>query len=430
MIQIRHILLLLLLGLPLTVQAALEIRITQGVEGAMPIAVVPFTWTGADQAPADLAAIIDANLHRSGRFAPVDRQAMPQRPAPDETPDAALWRDRGTNYVVIGRLQPDSGDRLNVQFQLFDVAGNRQLTGYTIPVERAHLRRAAHMISDIIYERLTGERGAFDTRVAYVSVTGPGEQRRFALQVADADGHNPRTIFRSPHPILSPAWSPDGQRIAYVSFENGRSEVFVQNVDGGERTRLAAFEGINSAPAWSPDGQRLALTLSRGGAPDVHIMNLADRTITQITRSRSIDTEAVWMPDGRSLIFTSDRAGQPQLYEVSVTGGQPRRLTFEGRYNGGASLSPDGRRLAMVHGADGRFRIALLDRQTRLFQVLTEGRADESPSFAPNGSMIIYATAEGGRGILAAVSADGRVHQRLVLQEGEVREPAWSPFRQ
>ncbi|MBK1674272.1 Tol-Pal system beta propeller repeat protein TolB [Ectothiorhodospira shaposhnikovii] len=429
MIQIRHVILLLLLCLPLAGQAALEIRITQGVEGALPIAIVPFGWQGEAQVPEDLAAIIGANLHRSGRFAPVERQAMPQRPTRADELDFPAWRGQGSNYVVIGRLQPTGADRFSVQFQLFDVAGGRQLTGYSIPVERADLRRAAHMISDIVYERLTGERGAFDTRVAYVSVTGQGSERRFALQVADADGHHPRTIFRSAQPIMSPAWGPDGRRIAYVSFENGRSEVFVQNVDGGDRTRLAAFEGINSAPAWSPDGRRLALTLSRDGAPDIYVMNLSDRSVTRVTQSRSIDTEPVWMPDGRSLIFTSDRAGQPQLYEVAVTGGQPRRLSFEGRYNGGASISPDGRRVAMVHGVGGGFRIALLDRQTRQFRVLTDGRADEAPSFAPNGSMIIYATSERGRGILAAVSVDGRVHQRLVLQEGEVREPAWSPFR-
>ncbi|MCG5515911.1 MULTISPECIES: Tol-Pal system beta propeller repeat protein TolB [unclassified Ectothiorhodospira] len=426
---LKTLFLLLLLTLPLVAQGALEIRITQGVEGAMPVAIVPFAWDGeTSRPPEDVAGIIAANLNRTGRFSPLDQEEMPQRPRAADEVSFATWRDQGSEYLVIGRVQEADGDRYAVRFQLFGVASGRQLTGYSIPVERSHLRRAAHMVSDIIYERLTGDRGAFDTQVAYVSLTRQDGDLRYALQVADADGHNPKTVFSSSEPILSPAWSPDGRRIAYVSFENRRSEIYIQDLDGGDRTRVASHEGINSAPAWSPDGRRLALTLSREGQPDIHVLNLADQSLTRVTQHRAIDTEPTWMPDGRSIVFTSDRAGQPQLYEVSVRGGAARRLTFEGRYNGGADISPDGRRLVMVHGAGSRFRIGLLDRESRLFRTLTDSGMDESPSFAPNGSMIIYATSEGGRGVLAAVSDDGRVHQRLVLEEGEVREPAWSPF--
>ncbi|OOG25623.1 Tol-Pal system beta propeller repeat protein TolB [Thioalkalivibrio denitrificans] len=429
-IALRALLLFFVL-LPMGAKAALEIRITQGVEGAMPIAVVPFGWQGSGtSAPEDIASIVQANLHRSGQFAPLERGRMPQRPTTSGDVNFRAWRDAGVEHVVIGNLQATGQDSYVVEFRLFDAVSGRQSTGHRIPISSSNdLRRAAHMISDIIYQQITGVRGAFSTRVAYVSVTRENDQLRFALQVADADGHRPRTIFRSTQPILSPVWSPDGRRLAYVSFENRRSEVYVQNVDGSGRELIASHEGINSAPAWSPDGRLMALTLSRDGQPDIYILNLSDRSLRKLTDSRSIDTEPEWMPDGRSILFTSDRSGSPQIYEVSANGGQARRLSFEGRYNGNATVSPDGRLIAMVNGEGGRFRIAVLDRSNRLFRLLTDGRLDEAPSFAPNGSMIIYATAGArGQGELAAVSADGRVRQSLVLQEGEVREPAWSPF--
>ncbi|SFM50274.1 TolB protein [Ectothiorhodospira mobilis] len=424
----RILLILILLWLPGIVQAALEIRVTQGVEGATPVAVVPFAWSGEAKPPQDLAAIVAADLGRSGRFAPVAREDLPARPHALDQVEMERWRGGVSDYLVVGRLDRLEDGRFRVRFQLIDAVSGREMEGYrlTVPVER--LRRAAHRISDIVYERLTGERGAFDTRVAYVRVIRDGEDTRYALQVADADGHNPRTVFRSRRPILSPSWAPDGQRLAYVSFENRRSEVYIQDLSSGERTLLASYAGINGAPAWSPDGQRLALTLSREGDPDIHVYDLRDGSLRRVTRDRAIDTEPQWMPDGRSLVFTSDRAGQPQLYRVDLRGGRPQRLSFQGRYNGDAAVAPDGDRIAMVHGEDGGFRIALLDLRGGSLRPLTDGPMDESPSFAPNGSMLIYATAQDGRGVLAAVSADGRVHQRLVVQEGEVREPAWSPF--
>lgn len=413
------------------VQAALEIRITQGAEGAMPVAVVPFGWqaTGAP-APVDVAAVVSADLHRSGYFSPLAVGDMPQRPIDSGALRFSDWRAKGIEHVVIGRIVPQGADRYAVQFHLFDSVRGTQVAGYVIPAKRDELRKAAHKIADLVYEKITGRRGAFSTRVAYISVErlADGKSRRFQLQVADSDGYNPRVILRTQTPVMSPVWSPDGTRLAYVSFENRRSEIYVHQLDSGKRTKVASFPGINGAPAWSPDGRSLALTLSKGGYPDIYVLDVATGSLRQLTRSLSIDTEPAWMPDGRSVVFTSDRAGNPQIYQVSVNGGKARRLSFDGRYNARAVVAADGRKLAMVNGDDGRFRIAVLDLVTRTYRILTTGRLDESPSFAPNGSMIIYATVERGRGVLAAVSEDGRVKQSLVLTEGEVREPAWSPF--
>ncbi|MDD3516939.1 MAG: Tol-Pal system beta propeller repeat protein TolB [Chromatiales bacterium] len=428
-------LLLWLLCLAVPAQAALEIRITQGVEGALPVAIVPFGWPAqVGTSPLDVAAVVSADLHRSGLISPLPVARMPERPTRAAELDVRKWRQQRVDYVAIGQLIPASGGRYNVQFQLFDTISGEQLMGYSIPAEARTLRQAAHHVSDLIFERLTGKRGAFNTRVAFVSAQrsqqGGSVRSQYMLQVADADGYNPRTIFRSGQPIMSPMWSPDGRRLAYVSFEGRRPAIWVQNIDGGERQRIAAFPGINGAPAWSPDGSKIAMTLSKDGAPNIYVYDLPSQRLIQITNTNAIDTEARWMPDGRSLVFTSDRAGSPQIYQVGLDGQdyRARRLTFEGNYNAAVSVSPDGKTLAMVHGGGGRYRIATLNLHNGNFRVLTEGRLDESPSFAPNGSMILYATDDRGRGVLAAVSEDGRVRQELILQDAEVREPAWSPF--
>ena len=427
----KKLTLMLLLGLLAvagSAQAKLEIRITQGVESALPIAIVPFGFEGSTPAPENVTAIIEADLARSGLFRPLPATSFPQRPTRGQAIDFATWRKQGIDHVVVGRLVETAQGRYTVQFQLFNILQARQLTGYSIPARSRDLRRAAHQISDYIYETLIGERGAFNTRVAYVTAQEDAGRREFLLQVADADGFNPRVIRRSMRPLMSPAWSPDGRSLAYVSFEGGRSSVWVQDLATARKEKVSEHRGINGAPAWSPDGSRLALTLSEGGNPDVYILDLKTRALRRLTEDRSIDTEPTWMPDGRSLIFTSDRSGRPQLYQISVGGGSARRLTFEGDYNSDASVSPDGKKVAMVSASQGRFRIAVLDLSNGLFRVLTDGRLDEAPSFAPNGSAILYATESRGRGVLAAVSEDGRVRQELVLQEGEVREPAWSPF--
>ncbi|MGD2083478.1 MAG: Tol-Pal system beta propeller repeat protein TolB [Chromatiales bacterium] len=428
----RNLLLLVVLLLihAQSTAAPLTIEITEGAEGALPIAVVPFGWAGpGDRPPYDVGRIVAADLHRSGRFKVLDEADMLARPQSGTEVNFRDWRALGSESLVVGQVQPNGPGGYLVRFQLFDVYRGEQLTGYSIPTTQRDLRATAHRIADIVYEALTGEPGAFATRIAYVtSVRDAGGEAQVSLQVSDADGYNAQTIVSSAEPLMSPAWSPDGERIAYVSFERGRPAIYVQEVLTGRREQVSAYEGINGAPAWSPDGRRLALTLSKDGNADVYVLDLASGRLRALTRHYAIDTEPAWAPDGRSLVFTSDRGGGPQIYRVSADGGQAERLTFEGSYNARASFSPDGESLALVTRVNGDFRIGLMDLETGAIRVLTEGRLDESPSFAPNGSMIIYATKVNGTGELAAVSVDGRVRQRLAQRAGDVREPDWSPF--
>jgi TolB protein len=338
------------------------------------------------------------------------------------------WRTLGAENLVIGKVESDGADQYRVQFRLFDVFRGSQITGYSLPATADGLRYVAHRISDIIYEALTGQPGAFATRIAYVISETENGKKTYELQLADSDGYNPKTLLSSAQPLMSPAWSSDGRKLAYVSFENRRAAVFTQEIATGKREQLAAFSGINGAPAWSPDGRSMAVTLSRDGNPEIYSMRLSDKTLKRLTFGPSIDTEPVWSPDGQSIVFTSDRGGSPQLYRMSAQGGRAERITFDGNYNASADFSPDGKMLAMVHGENGKYRIAVQDLDTGLLRVLSDGSLDESPSFAPNGSMIIYATEAGRRGVLAAVSSDGRFRQRFSLQQGNVREPVWSPF--
>ncbi|MEM7292774.1 MAG: Tol-Pal system beta propeller repeat protein TolB [Pseudomonadota bacterium] len=427
---IRLLIAVLLLGHSLVAGAVLRIEVTQGVEGALPIAVVPFTWEGGGNPPQDMAQIISSNLARSGKFQPLARDELVAQPRSGAEVRFGNWKVGGVENLVIGKIKSVGSGSYVVQFQLFDVYKEQQLVGYSFPVQTAQLRQIAHEISDIIFEEITGIRGAFNTQVAYVSsIRKADNSLEYVLQIADSDGYDPQTILSSTSPLMSPAWSPDAQQIAYVSFENRRtSAIYVQIVATGERREVSRVQGINGAPVWSPDGSRLALTLSHKGNPDVYILEVATGRLIQLTRNRSIDTEPAWDPSGTSVIFSSDRSGNPQLYEIPASGGRAKRLTFEGRYNGSASVSPDGKLIALVHRDQGRFRIAVMDRDTRELRVLTDGSLDESPSFAPNGSMIIYATTGRGRGVLGAVSTDGRMKQRFTLSEGDVREPAWSPF--
>jgi TolB protein len=425
--SLKGILLMLVFLLPLSLQAALEIRITQGVSDAIPIAIAPFVVEGGATPPQRVGDIVMADLQRSGRFSPLSRDKFAQPDTRPDNVDLFAWRNHAIDYLVVGKLIDNGGDSFNVQFQLFDTAAGRQLAGYNIPARSSDLRRAAHQVSDLVYEAIIGERGAFNTQVVYVT-SKKGVRNAYALQVADSDGYNPRTILRSKSPIMSPDWSPDARNIAYVSFEDNRSSIYVQDVTTGRRHRVTSKPGINGAPDWSPDGTKLALTLSESGTPQIYVLNIATRKLTRVTNDRALNTEPVWMPDGETIVYTSNRTGKPQLYRISASGGRPQRLTFEGEYNSAPAVSPDGKKIAMINGDGGRFRVALLHLDTGETQILTKGRLDESPSFAPNGSMIIYATTEGGREVLAAVSDDGRVHQTIVLEEGQVREPDWSPF--
>ncbi|MCU0836519.1 MAG: Tol-Pal system beta propeller repeat protein TolB [Chromatiaceae bacterium] len=412
-----------------TAQAQLTIEITGGAEGAEPIAVVPFGKPDGVPLAEDVAAIIAANLARTGRFKPMPRGDMVATPSSVDQVDLNDWRRLAMDNLVVGQVRPRSGGGYDVDFVLFDVFRGEQLANMTLASAGADLRFTAHRISDIIYQRLTGSPGVFATRIAYVTAdraTAGGE--RVALRVSDSDGYNPQTIVASREPILSPAWSPDGRRLAYVSFENKQAAVYIQELASGRRERVAAHKGLNGSPAWSPDGTRLALTLSMGGNPDIYVLDLNTRALTQITDHFAIDTEPAWSPDGNHLLFTSGRGGNPQIYRVAASGGAAERVTFENDYNARASYAPDGRSILMVTRVNGRFRIGLLDLTTRSLRLLSDGGLDETPSFAPNGSMIIYATQYAGRGVLAAVSVDGSVSQRLSQDLGDVREPAWSPL--
>ncbi len=421
-----------LLLLALNAHAVLDIEITEGEEGALPIAIAPFAWNGATPLPEDIAAIVSADLHRSGRFAPLERGELPAQPKEAKDIQFAQWRAKKIENLVIGKVIAN-GNQYQVQFQLFDALRGTQLIGYTIPTAPHQLRRSAHRISDLIYEKILGQRGAFSTFVSYVTVEQDAQgKRRYRLSVADSDGYNEQNILTSKQPLMSPAWAADGKRLAYVSFEMGRSLIYVQNITTGKRELVAQYSGLNSAPAWSPDGRRLAMTLSHEGNAEIYLLELATKQLIRVTRNPAIDTEPAWSPNGQTLAFTSDRGGRPQIYQVPVNAdgsvGREKRITFAGDYNARASFSPDGRRLTMVHGNGGLYRIGVMDLASGKVRVLTSTRLDESPSFAPNGSMIIYATERAGRGVLEAVSVDGRGHQRLGVRQGDVREPAWSPY--
>lgn len=418
---------LLLAALP--VQAKLEIEIVEGVASAMPIAVAPFAWRVRSEAEPinTVSRVISSDLYRSGLFAPMDEADMIEKPTQPEDIRYGTWRLLKVDNVVVGEIRETIGG-YDIEYHVYDVFSGRQLLSQVLNVTAGDLRFGAHRVADAIYEALTGTPGAFATRIAYVVVTGVGGDIRYELTVADSDGYNPQSVVIDSEPILSPAWSPDSRSLAYVSFSRGNSTVYVQNIYTGERLEVAAFKGINGAPAFSPNGRQLALTLSRSGSPEINIYDFASGQFTQLTRHWAIDTEPVWAPDGNSIYFTSDRGGKPQIYRIPSYGGEVERVTFEGEQNTRASLSPDGRFVATAQGNNNEYRIAVYDRETEQLRVLSSGRLDESPSFAPNGSVILYATRENGKGVLAAVSIDGNVKQKLVQSLGDVREPAWSPL--
>lgn len=423
----RFVFALLLLAAWLPAKAELMIEITEGRDDALPIAIVPFAAPG-EQVPQDIAGIVSADLHRSGQFKPLPPEDMLSRP---RLGDEILWRDfrvLGTDYLITGSVESTGPQQYRVKYALFDVPQQKEVLAETYEPSASRLRDVAHAISDRVYEHLTGVRGAFSTKILYVTMDRD-KPFPFQLQYADADGARVQTILKSKEPIMSPTWSPDGRKVAYVSFESdGLPGIYIHDLATSSRERVTAFPGINGAPDWSPDGSRLAITLSRDGNPEIYSLELATGDLRRLTRHYGIDTEPRWLPDGRSLVFTSSRSGGPQIYRLDIGTGNVRRLTFEGAYNARSDVTPDGRYLVFVHRRNGDFHIGVKDLKRGTFDVITKTDMDESPSVAPNGSMIIYGTQQRGTGVLQAVSIDGRVKVNLPSREGEVREPAWSPF--
>ncbi|MGE0622833.1 MAG: Tol-Pal system beta propeller repeat protein TolB [Pseudomonadales bacterium] len=405
------------------------IIIDAGYDKQTTIAVVPFRQGPEFDGQQPLSEIVEFDLARSGQFAPTGRENMLSFPTRREDVFFRDWRVLGVEYLVIGRTGIDASGRLKVDYHLFDVFNEREMLVDAVTTTRTKWRDAAHHVADKVFEAITGIRGAFSTRILYVlaqNLSTPSE--RFSLQIADSDGQRAETLFTSTQPILSASWAPDGKSVAYVSFETGKQTIVLQNLATGNRQLITDFSGINGSPRLSPDGRSLAMVLSKDGNPEIYVMNLADKSLKRITRHHAIDTEPSWTADGRSLIFTSDRGGRPQIYRVEIATNLVERLTFEGPYNAAGRLLPDGEHLVFVHRRNGVDHIAWQALGREDLRVLTQTSLDESPSVAPNGTMLIYATQVGGRGILAVVSIDGRVKYRLPSSSGDVREPAWSPF--
>jgi TolB protein len=422
--------LLCLALLPGLAAAQLKIEITSGVTDPVPLAIVPFASSGGADNGVDVAQIIQSDLEGSGRFKGMARSAMTSTPSRAQDVKMASWKAAGNDYVVVGRVTALGGGQVAVDFELLNALTGQQLANPRFTGTAAAVRDAAHRCSDVIYEKILGVRGAFATRIAYVSVDGSPPVQRYQLIVADADGANARVILESHLPIMSPAWSPDGQWLAYVSFENKRSSIYVQQVSSGTRRLVSGRAGINGAPAWSPDGRKLVVTLGgSAGNPNLYILDLGTQQLSRLTDGPSIDTEGAFASDGQSVYFTSDRSGGPQIYRIGLEpGARPRRVTFEGNYNARPRLSPDGTKLVMVTQDGANYRIAVQDLAGTAVRVLSHGRLDASPSFAPNGAMIIFSGIEGGHSILQRVSVDGLTSQRLRADSADVREPVWAPF--
>jgi TolB protein len=413
----------------------LVIQITQGVDNPIPIAIVPFEWQGFGVLPENITDVVNSDLRNSGEFSPLDEKNMLSFPHQESEVYYRDWRLLGSDYILVGKINRSATSNLiEVQYELFDVVREMRMFGEVISGTEAQLRDISHKISDVVFEKITGVRGAFATKILYITSQRISDKvTNYQLNLADADGGRPQVLLQTQEPIMSPAWSPDASQIAYVSYEReSKPRIFIQNLSTGAREQLTNFPGINSAPAWSPDGTKMAMVLSKDGNPDIFVMDLRSRSLRKVTTHFALDTEPSWTPDSKAILYTSEQGGdnRPQIYQVTLDTGWVERVTFDGTYNSKATLLPDGVNMIMIHRDNVRddYHLTMQNLERGSLKTLTSTQLDESPTIAPNASMIMYASKSGGRGILNAVSIDGRVKYQLPVTQGDVREPAWSPF--